>query len=270
MIFELNAGGGGVVIDVRQEELARLVPLMFPAYVNRVPGTPPSQPVHIVVDQQARGIAITRSNDAPVVAASVAEMVDELEYIITEALLGTLAARPHLHASGVTAASSLIALGDSGAGKSSLALAWSMAGLPVLGDDVIPLGRDATAIPFKRLFKVERGALETHGIEPDQTPLWFGDPDELWFDPAPHGGWSEPSRVDHVALIKRCRNSPVVVEPLGPGEGLAGLVHGLLDTGAPAETGFDHLLDLARHARFHRVLFESSIDAAAVLADLAR
>ena len=82
--------------------------------------------------------------------------------------MATFAAHAHLHAAGTVVSSrALVALGSSGAGKSSLALAWSLAGYPLLGDDAVLLAADG------RVYLTERVDLTRVGLDMKATVEQF-------------------------------------------------------------------------------------------------
>jgi len=82
-----------------------------------------------------------------------------------------------------------------------MAFAWSLAGYPLLGDDVVRLGEAGLLRSFPRLLKVDPSLVTHHGLLLEDTPA--GDPGiihglALWFDLEIHeGSWiSNAPRLD--------------------------------------------------------------------------
>lgn len=195
------------------------------------------------------------------------EALEALEYLITLRLLQHSDRIAHLHAGGVVRdGEAVLVLGDSGAGKTSMAFHWSLSGLPVLSDDIVFIDHQAHAIPFKRLFSVDPSRFRVVGRTPDAA-LQLGATDEnLWFDPASCGAWAEPAPVGTVALIRFDPGVDLTVEPLSTAETLSLLLASLMDGGIAPEVAIDRLATLARRARTLRVTFNDSAAAAAALA----
>lgn len=131
--------------------------------------------------------------------------VSALELALTRTLLEAHADRVHLHAAGARLGpTGVLALGTAGAGKSSLALAWSRSGRPLLGDDVVLVDEEGAARAFPRLMKVDAERLAAHGIRPEATHAWVPGWEEAWVDPREGGGWClQPCPVGLVVLLDR-------------------------------------------------------------------
>lgn len=208
----------------------------------------------------------------PRIAADLVEMLTISEGIVARGLLEAASHRVHLHAAGARVGDgAVLALGTRGAGKSSLALAWSVLGLPVLGDDVVFVDDDGRARPFRRLFKVDPGRLESHGIDPDSTPAWVEGSEEAWFDPRMAGGWSDgPVPVRAVVVLERGEGftGSARLTPLGAAEALNDLLASVVWTGRSGEASLDPLLRLLDGCKAYRLSFASSARAAREVIEL--
>lgn len=228
------------------------------------------------------------------------ELLTILEGILARALLDTASQRVHLHAAGVRLdEEALLALGAGGAGKSSLALTWSVMGLPVLGDDVVLLDVDGRAESFRRLFKVDPIRLASHGIDPTSTPAWADGSEEAWFDPRTAGGWStgpipvravvvldrrigEESRGGRAVPLTKPDEMPEVTQAaqvaevgemgemvlLEPPRALNDLLASVVHTGLSEGESVDPLLALLDGCEAHRLSFASSAEAARRLVEM--
>jgi hypothetical protein len=199
------------------------------------------------------------------------ELVIAIEFALTESLLAACSGHAHLHASGaVVRGGAVLALGAAGAGKSSLAVSWSLAGIPVLGDDIVFVDATSRACPFKRLFKVTPAVLTECGVRPEQTPFWRPESAEAWYDPAEDGGWASPVPVALLAFVRYQPEADTAVRAINRASALRGLLQSLLPGGLSREASFDRLVLLSRRARAYDVTYGSATDAARVLAELAR
>jgi hypothetical protein len=198
--------------------------------------------------------------------------LEAVEFLVTSRLLSLLPTVPQLHAAGaVFRDRAVIAVGESGAGKSSIALQWSRAGIPVLGDDVVLLDREDRAVAFPRHFSVARARLEAAGAVPDAALSRGRADDELRYDPASPGGggWAPPAPVSLIAVIQRAAGLPLSVESIAPAHALTLLLGALHQTGSPPTDCFPRLAALAERSRAVRVTFDDAGEAARVLASLA-
>ncbi len=194
------------------------------------------------------------------------EALEALEYLVVLRLLHHADRITHLHGSGTTRdGEAVLALGDSGAGKTSLAFHWSLAGLPALADDLVFVESDGTVLPFKRLFNVDRRRFADAGVAPDPA-LALGNEDTFaWFDPGRHGGWAEPAPVRTVARISYAPDTPSKLEPMPTTETLTLLLASVMDGGFSPEVSLDRLARIAERARGVRLTFGDARDAAAAL-----
>lgn len=189
-----------------------------------------------------------------------------LEYLVTCALLGTVAEHVHLHAAGTaTDHGAVLALGASGAGKSSLALHWSMAGRSVFGDDIVLLCEDGLAHPFRRLFDVHGDRLDEyeHAVGPELAE--FASDGEAWFDPAIQSGWAAPARVARVAVVRFESGASLSMKPMSRPNMLVALSASTMPTGLGTSRAFDRFLIMCREAETLEVVFGNSRQAAEAL-----
>jgi hypothetical protein len=198
------------------------------------------------------------------------EALEAIEFLVTSRLLALHPDRAQLHAAGaVPRGRAVLAIGQSGAGKSSIALHWSLAGMPVLGDDVVLLDHEDRAVAFPRLFTVHRARLADAGATPDATLQWGPADDEVRYDPRTGGGWAEPAEIGVVAMLSRVAGAPLAVDSVPATEVLNLLVGSLHPTGLGPEPCFERLARIARRARGVRVGFGEARQAAEALAALA-
>lgn len=234
------------------------------------PGPGMSAPERGSAAEEAGGPTIPDSPEG-VRLDGAGEAVSVLERLIAETLLRDRSHHVGLHAAGALVHGvGVVALGASGAGKSSLALSLSRDGWPLLGDDVVLIDRQGGARPFPRLVKVDVERLAAHGIRPEETIAWVPGWSEAWLDPREGGGWcAGPCHVGLVAILDRIEGRPeaeVRSSEVGGAEALSELLAGALPGGLEGGDRVDALLGLLDGARGLRLSFVSSRDAARFLA----
>jgi hypothetical protein len=199
---------------------------------------------------------------------SLGEAMEAIEYLVTLRLLALNGTFPQLHAAGVVVPEgAVLAIGESGAGKTSIALGWSVGGLPVLGDDIVLLDRDAGALPFKRLFTVDRARFAAFAVTPDPALQWAAPEgrDEARYDPRAGGGWADGAPIARLALIRRRPGAGLRIEKMSRATALAALTGGLMPSGLPAARCFDLLAAIVERAPAFDVTFEDAGAAADAL-----
>ncbi len=208
---------------------------------------------------------------------TAAEVVGAIEFGVAHFLLGAHSAHTHLHAAGAVAdpflgdAPAILALGASGSGKSSLALAWSRSGFALLGDDVVLLGDGGRLTPFRRPVRVACERLHELGVAVHEPALVDEQTREARYDPEEGAGWAEPgARAAVVARVAWSEGEAVRVRPLTSAEGLELLIGSVLGTGAPPLESFARFTDLLSGGRVVDVRFGNAAEAAAALAELLR
>jgi hypothetical protein len=187
-----------------------------------------------------------------------------LEYELSLSLLDGRDDIPHLHASGfLVGPSPVLVLGDSGSGKTSLALTACCRGYPVFGDDVVLVDSGGHLNSFKRLFEVDPPRLAELGIDPQSTPFWFTGSAEAWFDPGwSHAGWVDTPAIPDLVVVARYdgETTPRLRE-LSQAETLLSLTRSVMATGLPRERAMDFLLPIATGARAVEMRFRDAQEA---------
>ncbi len=226
------------------------------------------QPPTIALNSTGERYSISRAGEPPVVCGSRSDAFVALEHMLTVALLQACGQLTQIHASGaVVEGKAVIALGGSSAGKSSLALAWTLSGYPSLGDDVVLLDGGGMARPFPRHFKLDPELLRSYGLDPESTPFWNPKTQEAWFTPDGMSGWAAPAAVGVVALCRRSAGAGLSIRRLCRAEGVNALLHSLLDTGLDARSSFQRIVDALQRAAVVEVRFASSREAASAIAE---
>ncbi len=257
--------GTTVAVETPDEETTKAVAGLLPAYVSTRRAT--ATECWRISDREGAW-SIEGHLAPPDTFTSRDDALEALEYLIVLRLLHHADRVAHVHASGaVRNGEAMLALGTSGAGKTSIAFHWSLSGLPVLSDDVVFVDHDAAALPFKRLFSVDPRRFHAAELEPDPT-LQIGSAEEhLWFDPASHGRWGDRAPVGTLAFIHYDPSTKFSIEPLPTPEALSLLLASVMDSGLSPEAAIDRLANVAKRARTLRVTFNDSAVAAATLAE---
>lgn len=252
-----------VTLVTDDRALAAPLRRLFPAYVRD--GASTASP-HIIVRRTGPGYRVETDRRAPVTCHTKIEVMATCEFALGEALLASCPDYVHLHAAGaVVPSGAVLALGRAGAGKSSLALAWSRRGHAALGDDVVLLDAQGRAHAFCRFFKVSPALLEESGVDPTATPFWVPESVDAWYDPADGAGWADPAPVAAIVLARFQRGAPLRIRSASSAEGLNALVHSVLPLGRDRHTAFDVLARLVERAPVCEVTFGDAAAAAAVL-----
>lgn len=272
-----EAPEGGETPAVQVEAPRSLVPAirdLFPRYVLDGGGN------RADASRAAPRLRIVRDGDGWLLSGCVGgpgrerhrdriELLCRVELAVTRALLREGAHRTHLHAGGaVLPDGAVLVFGPANAGKSSVTLAWSVAGHPVLGDDLLLVDGDGRARPFHRLMKVDRTRLRAHGIDPRRTPHFAEEYRQAWFDPESAGGWWDgPVRPVLLAFLRRERGPGPRMETVQPADALNALLGAVLPTGRPAGESLDALHAMLDRAPAVRISYRSSDRIASVLAE---
>jgi len=249
-------------------EIARRAADLIPEYSVPLDRHPLDDALHL---QEEDGHWSIRSQQTqPERFASVSSALETAEFLISVRLLTLVSHLPHLHAAGaVVDGKAILALGEAGAGKTSLALHWCMTGHPVLGDDVVFLDELGQAQPFKRLFSTDRRRLEHYGTRPDSRNDPAGGSDEVWFDPTSAAGWADPAPVCLLGLIRYDPGTPFQMREMRRAETLNVLAASILPTGMAPGRCFDQLTRIASRAKAVEIAFDDSARAADELRALA-
>ena len=215
------------------------------------------------VDDQGDAARIHRFESLP-------DVLSELEQRVAQAILATERAETPLHAAGaVVGDRAVVALGESGAGKSSLALAWSVAGTPLLADDIVFVADGGSVRGLPRLVKVDPDRLRAHGLSVADTVAPSSDESEAWWDPRRGGGWATGSFEAAVVASVRfdAGASRTTLERLSPHAALQALLQHNMDQRSGAHEVLDRLIALAESALFIEARFGCAINAAQALID---
>lgn len=266
-----SAGARIVVAETAAPALFEPARFLFPAYE-----VPPSEQlqsdrVDVSVRRKSHGYVVASFDSSDVLCQTQMGAVVEFEFALSRSLAASLTKHVHLHASGaVVDGQAVLALGNSGAGKSSVAVSMLTKGYPTLGDDTVMLASDGRVSPFKRLLKVNPVVLRELGIDPTATVCWDPDWPEVWYDPQESCGWAAEAPVAIITLARYDPNAPLRLTPISAEEALNAVVHSVMTTGMPAGADFDRLIRLVRDARVFRLDFNSAVEAAEAICSLAR
>lgn len=282
MIVRFGLDGQGLAVEVPDPELARRVARLFPDYVvadadDATGSAPDAPPPRLVVRRADEGWRLEGDESlveggGPGEGEALLELLSRLEVALARGLLALGQGLTHLHAAGAALpGGGVLALGPAGAGKSSLALAWAVAGRPLLGDDVVLVDPEGRCRAFRRLVKVSTARLEAHGLGPDEEVFAAEGYEEAWIDPRDAGGWCrEPISPAVVAFLRRGWEGEPRVEAVEPARALRLLLGSIFDTGATPAASVDRLARVLDRARAVRLFYRSSAEAAERLAGLAR
>jgi hypothetical protein len=264
-----GAGGRVITAEICNAAIQDLASRLFPHYEIPVPGRDFSEPPDVRVEEGPNGYLVATGDEPSVACGTEVEVLATLEFALTRAIVASWGDHIHLHASGaVVNGQAVLALGRSGAGKSSLAVSWLSQGLKTLGDDIVLVNSAAMAKPFRRFFKVAPETLRNLGIDPATTFQWDPGWPEAWYAPDDGPGWATETPVAVLAFVQYDPRSALSMTPLSMPEALNSLVHSLMDTGKRASECFDTLMRLVENARVLRVEYPSADEAAKALSSL--
>ncbi|MDH5803603.1 MAG: hypothetical protein OEZ54_00365 [Gemmatimonadota bacterium] len=260
--------GVGVEFRVSDPEIAEQLRTCLPEYCVEL-----SQGEFEIVHLDAAGSDIVIREEGKPQSKELVERdgaINYLEMMVVEKLLVGAKDFVHLHAAGcVSDGRAILAIGDTGAGKSTTATTWSLDGLPVLGDDTVLLDSDGHAVPFKRLFKSNPELLRSMGHDPADTPLWRADLEEAWFDPRPHAGWGGRAKVKVVAVLRfRSDMEGYAVDEIKPTALVREMLNGSLESGLKGHEGFDAILKAVGDAKAVQMEFGPGQSAARALLEI--
>ncbi|MGI9629236.1 MAG: hypothetical protein ACR2QM_20605 [Longimicrobiales bacterium] len=263
MEIGLELFGKGHVLVTDDSYPAEVVGDLFPHYVV---DPAPAQRAGPSITIELEGGAYVVSSGGTSEVALRSELPTVLEHVVTGTLLDGADGFVHLHAAGtVRNGKATLVLGDSGSGKSSTAAAWSTAGHPVLGDDVVFLDRSLRVHPFRKPLKVVVERATQLGISPERTPYWEAGSSEAWYDPAQGGGWADAAPVDTLAFLNRTTEDATRIDALTPAQCIQRIVGQFMRSGGRPAEWIESLFELSEQVRCVEVTFSDSQDAAAAL-----
>jgi len=174
---------------------------------------------------------------------------------------------PGVHAGGaVVGAGAVLLPGVGGTGKSTLTVALAQRGAPVLGDDVVLLGRDGRAHAFRRLLKVEGAARGLLGLPPATGPLATAWPEATFVRPHDVGSaWAEPAPVRAVVLPRRVEIGHTELLLARASDVLAELVAGLVLSPRVAPGTFEMVAEVVASATCWELRYATAPDGADAL-----
>ncbi len=267
-IFE--TGGGSISVTTDDPTVAAIVRGLFPEYRVTTSGHGAITSYGVTGSPDNTWIVEGLEQGQLRSFGSLEAAIADLEFALTTDILGSFPDHLHLHASGaVKGNSAILATGPSGSGKSSIGLWWSVNGYPVTGDDIALIDERCRVTPFKRLFKVQAGVLESANLDPSDSLCWKVGDSEAWFDPLTAGGWSDTAAVSVVAAVHFSPGANLSVKPLSKSSALKVLLAGVMESGRSREESFDTLLQLAQTVQCVEVHFGDAREAAVAIVALA-
>jgi hypothetical protein len=264
-VLRFSACGARVNLVVEDPTLLELLESLFPDYrtehasaAGAVVSLTAADAGHVVVDHE--GVHHE--------CQGVIEIFTACEFAITQAFLSSCDGFALIHASGaVIGERAVLALGAAGAGKSSLAVCWHLAGHAALGDDVVLVDVKGHAHALRRLYKLDATMLEALGVDPAGTNMWQPDSAEAWYDPGAGAGWAEPTAVGVVAVVRFQQGADLDIRQLSTAEALNALVHSQMLLVPDRAAYLDALASVAEGAKAYDVTFGSVAAAAAAIAE---
>ena len=261
-----------VEVAVSDVVLARDVARLFPGarVLDSAEVTPRQRAREKVVTSGTDGFYFS-DGETTTAFDSVSELMADVEFAVVTALLEQHSQYTHLHAAAAwTPSGAVMVTGQAGAGKSSSALAWSISGLPLFGDDVLRVGLDGLVAPFPRLLKVHPDRLAEFGLDTSDTLFWHPEDEEAWFDPNAAGGWMDHEcEATLVAKIEYDGGDDVRIAEVDEAEGLRILLDSVQTAGLTREKSVDGLIELLKGTRVVRVRYGSSREMARLLVEMA-
>lgn len=260
-----HLGEGTVGLSTSTPEIADHVRRFLPDYAVPLHAAEPDELFWVNEDDGKWSVGLA---DSAIVDTfgSLRDTLNGLEQLVVTRLLAATPRTAQLHSAGtVHDDCAVLALGASGAGKTSIALRWSANGLPVLGDDLILLDNEGVASPFKRLFITEEERLSEVGACPEPNLAWLSDAKEAWYDPNAGGGWADAAPVGMIALVQYQAGAGLNVKELAKPQALSALLASLFPTGLSSSEFFGCCIDMVQHASTIELTFSESAAAAEFL-----
>ncbi len=262
-------GDGTIAVRTPSQKIAKTVERFLPEYVVSPDEHEPNE-IYSVWEEHGGWRVRLDGTDVVDSKDCLSDVMNAIEQLAITRLLAVTPKVAQVHAAGtVLREGAVLVLGASGAGKTSIALNWSAAGHPVLGDDVVLLDEEGTASPFKRLFMAPADRLATTRATGCKELEWLSTESETWYDPRSGGGWAEPAPVRTVALVQYTPNTILDVSDLDKAQALSTLLASLHPGGLDSDLAIDRCIKVVGQAQAVNVKFSDSARAADLLASLA-
>jgi hypothetical protein len=254
------------VIEVGPPEMLDEISQLFPGCLVEESG---SSSADVTVTADPSGFRVVPGPEE--VHLHTSDAVSAVEYAVTMHLLRSDTLHAHLHgAAALTPFGAVIATGRSGVGKSTLAYTWAHQGLPIFGDDVVPVDPEGRIHTFPRLLKVDPTLLRMNGEVPEHSVAWDPDAEDTWWSPMQCGGWADHSAPAVVVADVHYREGAALrSEAVEGGEKLRLLLNAIQVTGTPPDMSIDRLIRVTETAKIVRLEFGNADDAASWLCRMA-
>jgi HprK-related kinase A len=252
-----------------------------PEIVDRLAELYPSGPMpdlacscEVVVADRAGTHEILVDGQSVGSAASLAEAVARVEYLINRAAAVALVDHILVHAGVVAVGGDAIVLpGPSGRGKSTLVAALCLSGLAYASDELAVLDPVTAAVrPFAKAICLKEGgwrAIASHF--PEVTPHLAAPGEEgmtRYLTPPRLCRSDAPMRVRHVVLPMRRPGATADLAPIHRSEAIAELAEHALNLPRHGYRGVETLLELAAGAECYALTYDDLGGAIARLAEL--
>lgn len=272
MRLRFGWAGRRVVVEVADPDLAADVAVLFAPLRVEDDGPDGGGPaLRVTTDADGYRLRLDPTEPTERVFQDLPDLMSALEHALAVRLLEARRTETHLHAAAaVLEGRTVVAVGASGRGKSSLTLAWSLAGHPIVSDDTILVDEAGRVSGLPRLVKVDRRQLRIHGLAVTETVAPQGSNPEVWWDPSRSGGWAADPRLPAlVAHVQFVRGRAMHLTRLSDVETLRILLDNVLPGGLRPEESVDRFLEIVRSARLVELTFGSAREAASVLHEAA-
>jgi len=265
-VLRFSTCGAQVDLTVEDPALLKSLESLFPDYRTELASVDAGAVVSLTAADTAH--VVVGHDGAHYRCDGAIEILDACEYAIGQALLSSCNDFAVLHASGAAIGErAVLALGASGAGKSSLAVSWHLAGHAALGDDMVLVDAEGCAQALRRLYALNATTLEIFGVDPAGTPMWEPGIEEAWYDPGAGAGWAQPTAVGVVAVVRFRQGAELDITRLSTAEALNALLHSQMLFVPDRAVHLEALARVAERAKAYDVTFGSAAAAATAIAE---
>lgn len=212
--------GTRVSLSVHHRLWRHLAPSLEPLTCREGP-----EPAHrVVASRRRRGWAVDGPSGSRHIGRSDSHALYEVLTELNDIAAATAASSSAvIHGAAVVAGGGAICLvGPSGAGKSTLAAALTLAGAPLLAEEVCAIDADSLLHPFPRPIGMRARSAHLLGIRVPDGPFEFVYP---WRAPTLAAA---PARVAHIMLLHRVEHADPEARRLPPDEALLRLAQNTL------------------------------------------